>query len=233
MYNWAQNLIGNWCISISGCNDDGIPGGYGYRYIYWYINKRSYHFEIRSFGQGSPPDQCNKLGCPRNTGKQVIYFMQVQLWIFKFSITQLTRIHYSDIIMSAMASQITSLTIVYLTVYSSADRSKHQSSASLAFVWGIHQWPVNSPHKWPVTRETFPFDNVIMNLFSHWLANSHFLIRLVIGCQFDGNPIRSDPTKICSTIHSPDFKDPKQKNKYLQRGVWDFECGVVLPRKMR
>ena len=47
--------------------------------------------------------------------------------------------HYDDVIMSMMASQITSLTIVYSTVYSGADQSKHQSSASLAFVWGIHR----------------------------------------------------------------------------------------------
>ena len=40
---------------------------------------------------------------------------------------------------------------------------KHQSSASLAFVWGIHRGPVNSPHKWPVTRQMFPFDDVIMD----------------------------------------------------------------------
>ena len=38
-----------------------------------------------------------------------------------------------DVIMSAIASQITSLTIGYSTVYSGADQSKHQSSASLAF----------------------------------------------------------------------------------------------------
>ena len=55
-----------------------------------------------------------------------------------------------------------SLTIVYSTVYSDADLSIHQSSASLAFVRGIHRWPVNSPHKWPVTRKMFPFDDVIM-----------------------------------------------------------------------
>ena len=55
--------------------------------------------------------------------------------------------------MSAMASQITNLTIVYLTIYSGADQRKHQSSASLAFVRGIHRWTVNSPHKWPVTRK--------------------------------------------------------------------------------
>ena len=65
--------------------------------------------------------------------------------------------------MSLMASQITSLTIVYSTVYSGADQRKHQSSASLAFVRGIHRGPVNSPHRWPVTRKMFPFDDVIMN----------------------------------------------------------------------
>ena len=70
--------------------------------------------------------------------------------------------HYSDVIMDAIASQITSLTSVYPTVYSDADQRKHQSSASLAFVRGIHRRPVNSPHKWPVTRKMFPFDDVIM-----------------------------------------------------------------------
>ena len=51
--------------------------------------------------------------------------------------------------MSAMASQITSLAIVYSTVYSGTDERKHQSSASLAFVRGIHWRLVNSPHKGP------------------------------------------------------------------------------------
>ena len=74
--------------------------------------------------------------------------------------------------MDAIASQITSLTIVYSIVYSDADQRKHQSSTSLAFVRGIHRGPVNSPHKWPVTREKFPFDDVIMILmfivYSAW-----------------------------------------------------------------
>ena len=65
--------------------------------------------------------------------------------------------------MCAMASQITSLTTVYSTVYSDADRRKHQSSASLAFVRGIHRGPMNSPHKWPVTQKMSPFDDVIMH----------------------------------------------------------------------
>ena len=65
--------------------------------------------------------------------------------------------------MGAIASQITSLMIVYSTVYSDADQSKYQSSASLAFVRGIHRGPVNSTHKGPVTRKMFPFDDVIMS----------------------------------------------------------------------
>ena len=76
------------------------------------------------------------------------------------------RIHYNDVIMGAMTSQITSFTIIYSTVYSSADQRKHQSSTSLAFVRGIHRWLVNSPHKGPVTRKMFPFDDVIM---TRWL----------------------------------------------------------------
>ena len=64
--------------------------------------------------------------------------------------------------MSVMASQITCLTIVYSIVYWSADQRKHQSSTLLAFVWGIHRWPVNSPHKWPATWKMFPFDDIIM-----------------------------------------------------------------------
>ena len=64
--------------------------------------------------------------------------------------------HYRDVIMGTFASQITSLTIVYSTVYSGADQRKHQSSAWLVFVRGIHRWPVNFPHKGPVTRKMFP-----------------------------------------------------------------------------
>ena len=66
--------------------------------------------------------------------------------------------HYNHVIMNTMASQITSLTIVYSTVYLCKDQRKYQSFASLAFVWG----PVNSSHKRPVTREMSPVDDVIM-----------------------------------------------------------------------
>ena len=66
--------------------------------------------------------------------------------------------------MAAMASHITSITIVYPMVYSGADQRKYQNSASLTFVMGIHRWPVNSPDKGPVTRKMFPFDDVMMGI---------------------------------------------------------------------
>ena len=64
--------------------------------------------------------------------------------------------------MNDMVSQITGVSIVYSTVCSGADQRKHQNSASLAFVRGIHRWPVNLPDKEPVMRKMFLFDDVIM-----------------------------------------------------------------------
>ena len=78
--------------------------------------------------------------------------------------TGIETIHHSDVTMGAIASQINSLTSVYSTVYSDADQREHQSSASLAFVHGIHRWLVNSLQKWPVLRIMFPFDDVIMQM---------------------------------------------------------------------
>ena len=86
--------------------------------------------------------------------------------------------HYMDVIMSAMTSQITSLTIVYSTAYSGVDQRKHQSYASLAFVMGIHRWPVNSPHKGPVTRKMFPFDDDMSSDFHH--NSSESVVVLVV-----------------------------------------------------
>ena len=77
--------------------------------------------------------------------------------------------HHSDVIMSAMTSQITSVSVVYSNVCSGADQRKHQSSASLAFVRGFYRWPVNSPHKGSVTRTKIPFDDVIM---ANWRSPS-------------------------------------------------------------
>ena len=85
-------------------------------------------------------------------------------WIF-FLDGRLPQSHYTDVIIGTIASQITSLTIVYSSVYSDADQRKNQSSASLAFVRGLHRRPVNSSHKRPVTRKMFPFDDVIMIIY--------------------------------------------------------------------
>ena len=90
------------------------------------------------------------------------------------------RFHYSDVIMSAIASPITGVSIVHWIVCSGADERRHQSSASLAFVWGIHRGPVNSPHKWPVTRKMFPFDNVIM-----WRGSLLTIIMLQMSVSWD------------------------------------------------
>ena len=72
--------------------------------------------------------------------------------------------HYIDVMMGAVASQITSFRVVYSTVYSDSDQRKHQSCAPLAFVRGIHR----GPHKWSVTRKMFLFDDVIMENGRLW-----------------------------------------------------------------
>ena len=77
--------------------------------------------------------------------------------------------HYSDIIMSLMASQITSFSIVW----SGTDQ---RSSMSLVFVRGIHRWLVDSPHKMPVTWKMFPVDDIIM--ITIWVNSPN--IRLVV-----------------------------------------------------
>ena len=85
--------------------------------------------------------------------------------------------------MGTMASQISSLTIVYSTLNSGADERKYQSSTSLAFVRGIHWWQVNSPHKWPVTWKVFPFDDIIMyqldTTVKFEMAGSHAKVTLL------------------------------------------------------
>ena len=91
--------------------------------------------------------------------------------------------------MGTIASRITSLTVVYSTVYSDTDQRKHQSSASLAFLWGIHRGPVNSPHKWPVTRKMFPFDDFIMNDIIRHHAAWSTLVQVMACCLFSIKPL--------------------------------------------
>ena len=86
------------------------------------------------------------------------------------------RTHYGDVVMGPIASQITSITIVYSTVYSDADQRKHKTSASPTFVWGIHRGPVNSPHKWPVTRKIF---HLLASSWSNHAQNIYQIKRAV------------------------------------------------------
>ena len=74
------------------------------------------------------------------------------IWV---SYSGIMLIHYGDAIMIVSASEITTVSMIYSAVCLGTDQRKHQSSASLAFVRGIHRWPVNSPHKGPVMRKCF------------------------------------------------------------------------------
>ena len=98
----------------------------------------------------------------------------VRYFVIDSAYIRLCLCHYNDVILGAIAFQITSLAVVYSCVYSGADERKYQRSASLAFVLGIHRWPVNSPHKWPVTRKMLQFDGVIMANCTPctWMDNS-------------------------------------------------------------
>ena len=103
------------------------------------------------FGQINLSQQRHGCTKPNRAYVKVVKFLSLLiftgLWLTTISsyystntlryIRHLVSSYYNDVIMSAMASQITSLTIVYSIVYSGADQRKHQSSASLAFVRGI------------------------------------------------------------------------------------------------
>ena len=77
----------------------------------------------------------------------LVWFVRAVLRISNVYHIKFYSIHYNEVTMNAMAPKITSLTIVCSTVYSGADQRKHQSSASLAFVCGIHRWPVKSQYR--------------------------------------------------------------------------------------
>ena len=72
--------------------------------------------------------------------------------------------------MSVMASQVTSLMIIYSTVYSGTDEKNIKLRVTGLCVRGIHRWPVDSSHKGPVMRKMFPFDDVTMNILRYPVA---------------------------------------------------------------
>ena len=107
-----------------------------------------------------------------NSSLEVRHINAMAKWLVQELVETNNKKHYIDVTMSTMASQITSLTIVYPTVYSGVDQRKHQSYASLTFVRGIHRWPVSSPHKGPVTRKIIPFDDVILPYHDVFMPHS-------------------------------------------------------------
>ena len=85
------------------------------------------------------------------------------------------------------------VSIVYPTVCSGADQRKHRSSASLAYVRGIHRWSVNSPHKGPVTGKMLPFDEIIMILFI-------FTVNTVVTCQNLAHALSGSLSWCCNSM---------------------------------
>ena len=138
-----------------------------------------------------------------------------------------------------MASQITSLTILYPIAYSGADQRKHQSSALIAFVQGIHRWPLNTPHKGPVTWKIFPFDDVIIatlhrntnHVHNVWGILPQMFIHIAktlgsISVRHRSNTFASDRYQMCmTTIHlHKQSEDALQKNRSMQQVlVWLYQ----------
>ena len=123
----------------------------------FYLQKVSLFVRLRSY-VGSIWKICKGVTLWKKSFVLFFKISSIESWwrlIYNVCQLQFFTHHYCDFIIGTIAYRITSLTVVYSAVYSDAVHRKHQSSALLAFVWGIHQGPVNSPHKWPVTRKCF------------------------------------------------------------------------------
>ena len=148
------------------------------------------------------------------------------------------RFHYDDVIMGAMTSQITSLTIVYSTVYSVEDQRKHQSSAPLNLCVGNSPGPVNSPHKGPVTRKMFPFDDVIMHRGRSMHASLNYAIvgwiRWLIAV-LNAKPLSEPMLLMANWTPGKNFSGIWLKIQF-HTGLWIWnvwKTTVILPRPYR
>ena len=101
----------------------------------------------------------------------------------------LTFKHYNDVIMSAMASQITGISIVCSTVCLGANQRKHQSSVSLVFVRGIHRWRVDSPH-----------NGLVMRKCPHLMTSSWYKLPLLFETLFEMDNVPTDLVEIFSVF---------------------------------
>ena len=148
-------------------------------------------------------------------------------FVFQNKIKQKQHVHYSDFIMGVMASQITSVSFVYSTVCSDADQRKYQSSTSLAFVRGIHPLPMNSPHKGPVMRKIFPFDDVIMK----WFKRAPCIIPLYVWQMYPRgwSHVRSFHFAVCGIEStSTQFSFWRQQNKARKTGNFWNRCQLLV-----
>ena len=136
-----SNILSYLCIVEFNCSEPTtnhnntsfhkfmVPG-----YFYFYGTVISSRRRKQKTSAGTNVDleiSCNTVAVSQNWLMGIIYPTYLEWFVWEM--------HYDDVIMSAMASQITSLAFVYSAVYSGTDQRKHQSSASLAFVWGIHR----------------------------------------------------------------------------------------------
>ena len=101
---------------------------------------------------------------PRTAKRRTLCKFQNIINIFILKSHMKRSIHYNDAIMGRWRLKSPAGPVFTHPFIRAQTKEKHQSSALLAFVWGIHPGPANSPHKWPVTRKMFPFDDVIMNI---------------------------------------------------------------------
>ena len=135
--------------------------------------------------------------------------------------------HYHDVIMSGMASQITTLTIVYSRVYSGTDERKYQSSVSLAFVRRIHRWLVNSPHKGPVTQKMFPFDDIIMwNNIHQYCSLNWYIDSLMLDCS-NSNALAMELLQSCTKSSTCPFNRIGLNYYLFYRKVSNIRCTLV------
>ena len=132
-----------------------------------------------------------EIAVARATIATALEMHELYYFLWQFSLLGHTWSHNNDVTMSAMASQIAGVSIVCSSVCSGVDQRKHQSSASVDFVRGIHRWPLNSPHTRPVTRKMLPFDDVIMSCEENspysWWGAMNMLIRDEIVVEINGN----------------------------------------------
>ena len=128
-------------------------------------------------------------------------------------------LHYNDVMMSAMASQITNAMIVYSTVYSGAEQRVQQNSASPAFVRGIHRWLLNSSHK--VTWKMFPLNDVIM-------SSMHARRSITFAWRFIPNNYHADLSQIINTLHRNISPSASQLKKSVKLSI--YVSFIILSR---